>query len=289
MPDNIRPMTPKDTTAPMLTDKGTYTPIGNLRFEEPGGSPNVRVRSRITDLATASGLSRQMQRYFKAMSKDTYSYGLHRGKVHGKNLSRLYSGADNPRIFKRRDQHVLKTDSAVTIMMDCSSSMDGDKYEISSACCAIISEALTELRIPHEILGFTDRRGHICIYPFKWFHKRFSKSSLIDRFSSHLVQKVYTPDGESIVIGASRLLERKERNKMMLVLSDGEPYGTYGGSGEWYLKKVCQMVEASGIHLIGLGIQDSNVESYYTNHAVIYDIEEDLEPMMIEALKKTLI
>ena len=98
----------------------------------------------------------------------------------------------------------------------------------------------------------------------------------------------YTADAEAIVIGANRLAQRKEPNKLMIVLSDGKPEGTFKGDGRWYLRKVCKMIEDSDMNLIGIGVKTSVVKDFYSNCEVVRDIRE-LEKVLIEALKRNLI
>mgnify|MGYP003312686770 CR=1 FL=1 len=87
------------------------------------------------------------------------------------------------------------------------------------------------------------------------------------------------------------LRQRPEKRKVMIVFSDGYPSGrsarhggvrrARGDVGElsWdyreraYLKQVCEWLEKE-IDLVGVGIQDDAVKSYYTEHVVVNDLEE---------------
>jgi cobaltochelatase CobT len=263
-----------------------YTPVGQHEIVKLSGVKGARIET-IGGLLAGNTVSRQVQRYLKIMSKDNYQYGMVNGRIHGKNVHRIYNGEDNPRIFKQKVQHRLKTDTAVEIMLDCSGSMSTHKYCVGAACCMAISKTLWELRIPHEILGFTEDYGSLITYPFKLFPERVLLPELLKRFASSIDQG-YNADGESILIGANRLSERKEPNKLMIVLSDGRPATSgYSGDGRWYLKQVVKRIEESNINIIGIGVQDNSVRQFYSHWRVVSHVE-DLNSVLFELLKESL-
>jgi hypothetical protein len=253
--------------------------------------PNYNVSSlqaaEIKEAVGKSTVSKRVKRYLKIVSKDSYSYGHKRGKLHVKNMHRIYTPAEQPKIFKRKDRAVLKTDTAVQIMLDCSGSMNGHRYTVGSACCVAISQCLTDLRIVHEVLGFSEYR-RLWTYYFKTFEQNMSSDTLVRGLSSSNIRLRENADGESVLYGAERLSQRQERHKLMIVLSDGQPAGTYTGNGHWYLKMVSNAIEASGIDLLGIGIQTEAVKRFYNNHYVV-SIVADLDSVLFSHLKKSLV
>jgi hypothetical protein len=293
LPDNVKPMEKPGTYVYEETSRGMYHPIGDVNIWKFSSDVSTRLLDQINDLTKDATISKSVQKYFKIMSKDTWTYGLKQGRIHGKNLYRLYAtDTQQPKIFKQKNAHRLKTNTAVQIMIDSSGSMNSnDKYANAAACAILISGTLTDLRIPHEILGFTDVDCSIRIYPFKLYNEVYNKKRLLERFASTM-RRSYTPDAEAIVLGASRLMERKEDNKLMIVLSDGTPEGNCikdGRDGVWYLKEVCKILDDDeSVELIGIGIMDNSVEQFYKNHVVISSPDQ-LEEVLIEALERTLI
>jgi len=287
--DNAREMHTRVVTEESLnTDQWSsqYNPVGKHEIATLKGQRGGRVEL-INQHLSGNTVSRQVQRYLKIMSKDSYEYGLVKGRIHGKNVHRIYTGSESPRIFKEKRVHRLKTNTAVEIMLDCSGSMSTHKYTVGAACCMAISKTLWELRIQHEILGFTEDYGTLITYPFKLFSERCSLDTLCKRFASSIIQG-YNADGESILIGANRLAERKEDNKLMIVLSDGRPATSgHSGDGKWYLKTVVKSIEESQINIIGIGIQDTSVRQFYTHWRVV-DKVEDLNKELFELLKDSL-
>jgi len=239
-----------------------------------------------------STVSKQVAKYLQTMSVSTYSYGQTQGKIHSKNVHRVYSGnkipGATPRIFKKKDGSRLNKNSAVELLLDCSGSMSGSKYAIGSACVVALNEALTALQIEHEILGFSSR-GRLITYVFKPYGKRVSKETMADIMSSQQVNMHYNCDGDSILYAAERLLNRKEDRKLLIVLSDGSPCGANGGNADRYLKKVCSDIETkTPIDLVGIGVTTDVVKRYYKHHCVVND-PEDLDMVLFNVLKEFLV
>jgi hypothetical protein len=289
--DPNKQMTPNDEQPLAEKEYAQYTPMGNYRLVKLHNTGiNSYMKDEILSHVDASTLTRSVQKYLKCMTKDTYQYGMERGKLHAKHLPRIFTAERKPRIFKQKHEHILRTDTAVGMLVDCSSSMGTERFAVAMAASLVVSDTLRDLSIVHEILGFTEDRKIISIYEVKAYHEHISREHIIDRMSSNRIEKDYTPDAESIVYAGSRLLERPEANKLLIVMCDGQPMGNFTGSGSWYLRQVCKMIdEGNDMNLIGVGIMMEKVREYYKNAAVVHNIKRDLEPVMIEALKHTLL
>lgn len=91
------------------------------------------------------------------------------------------------------------------------------------------------------------------------------------------------------MLAAERLLSRKEKNKVMIVLSDGQPAGNYGGSGSDYLRYICDKIETeTPIQLHGIGIQSDAVGKFYKSNETIYNLSQ-LEPALLNVLKRNIL
>lgn len=288
--DPDRQMKPKNTYVYQDIERDRYVPIADYNLVEVSRLRDRPYhRNEITNHSDGTALTRSIQKYLRCMARDTYEYGMERGRIHAKHLPRIFTQDRRPKIFKQKHQHILRTDTAVSLLVDCSSSMESTRFTLAAASALVVSDTLRELQITHEILGFTEEKKRIVIYAFKGFTELLNHDRTLDRLSKEF-DMGYTPDGESIVYAANRLIERPEENKVLMVLCDGQPMGSFQGSGEWYLKQVCQTIEKSGeMQLIGIGIQHTGVKRFYKNHAIVNDLAKDLEPVMIEVLTKSLL
>ena len=93
-------------------------------------------------------------------------------------------------------------------------------------------------------------------------------------------------DGECVQFAARELLARKEKGKILIVVSDGYPCANMRGDlASQHLRKVVQEIEKSEIKIAGIGVMDDSVKRFYTNNATIYHIE-DLPKALLEQVRK---
>jgi len=88
---------------------------------------------------------------------------------------------------------------------------------------------------------------------------------------------------------ARRLAQRPESRKVMITLSDGEPYAADNNSIlDADLKLAVAQVVAAGIEVVGIGIQTSSVSKYYPDHMKVYNLK-DLAPGLFRCLRRYLV
>lgn len=237
----------------------------------------------------------------------TFKGGYEVGRLDSRRLVAAVGGASN--VYKRRsDAHDINT--AVTLLVDLSGSMEGDKLNKALEATIIMVEGLERAGVACEVLGhcygpyqvvrvipdterdrmFKDvsaeiysRAAPIFIREYKPFDKtvRQCRGTL-----GHMLGDCdgANADGEALLFAAGRLLKRPEPKKVLIVLSDGEPATDRRRDAQWHLKQVTQQLEAEpGLELAALGICDDSPKDYYTRHAVVYDASE-----LPEALTKIL-
>lgn len=286
---------PERREVPRWDRSAPYVPWDRMKVHELEAT-HTQFRDfqrRAIELALGSStVSKQVSKYLKALVSESYTYGQKRGKIHMKNMHRIISQkpmpGTSPSIFKKRNSSVLKTDTAVTLLVDCSGSMGGSKYATAAACVVALSETLTAIQVPHEILGFTESYG-LTHYVFKNFSTTLTKEKLLNIMASDKINMNNNADGESLHWAAQRLLRRKESRKLLIVLSDGAPAGSFTGDGQAYLKQVAETIEnESPIDLVGIGILTRAPERFYKNHIVVTHTEE-LDTTLFGLLKKFLI
>lgn len=252
-----------------------------------GGYDNYRYRKSAKH-ADRSVISKQIRKYLQALSTDSWAYGKTRGRLANRSISRCYSGQRAPRVFRQKEVAKVRLDTAITLLLDCSGSMSGSRYDIGSGCCICMHETLQGLGIPHEILGFTDDT-RLVLLEFKPFAASTNRDKLGKALASHKVDMNFNADGESIMQAAERLMTRPEKNKVLIVLSDGSPAGHYLGDGEDYLKEVVGVIEKdSPISIHGIGIESRDVQKFYSSWKVV-DYPEDLDAALMGVLKNSVI
>jgi hypothetical protein len=254
-------------------------------------------------------MQKDIERMLAAQSQVIRNPGLRSGRLHAPNLHRLMAGDD--RIFYRKAEHKSK-DTAVTLMIDNSGSMNGAKCQTAMVSGYALSSTLDRCNIPHEVLGFTtggfdvprsiyegmlnemretgirfNRQIPIHIPIYKDFDERISPmvKRRIATMAYSQVGLAGNIDGESLEYGAVRLLKRREKRKVMIVLSDGHPVEARDASA--HLKLVVKDLTKIGIEMIGIGIKDNAVRSFYPKHVVLNNLN-DLPGQVMNELKAIL-
>ena len=253
------------------------------RFDE------VIEAANLAEEAEVLNLYKSVRRFSKALSK-----------IHEPSLSSLLS-----RFSPIKDADAL----CVSILIDNSGSMRGERVIYTAAWGILIAEWMDRLRISTEILGYTTRawKGGQSREAWMAAGKPMNPGRLNDL--RHLVYKSFSAsigasatnfgvmakegllkeniDGEAILWAASRLQQQPSANKILFVISDGAPVDDStlsvnpGNYLEKHLRAVIDTVSTKiKLYAIGLGF---DVSRYYPNAITINDATE-LGPRFFEVL-----
>jgi cobaltochelatase CobT len=240
-------------------------------------------------------LQKDLERAITARSASVWENGRRSGRLHAGNLSRLAVG--DGRVFRKKHESTSK-DVAVELVVDMSGSMGGSKIHTAAQAAYALASVLDRLNIKSEAICFTtgeivdaermekeaaklgkrfSRCESLYMPILKSFNERMQSTEVRNRFAwlpncNTLANNV---DGESIEIAARRLMQRREQGKIMIVLSDGAP-ACYGGgaAAHQHLKDTVGKIEASGVRVVGIGIQSDAVKQFYKRQMVISNVSE---------------
>jgi uncharacterized protein with von Willebrand factor type A (vWA) domain len=176
-------------------------------------------------------------------------------------------------IFLRRELP-LEYDYAVEILIDLSGSMEGVRIQEAYKAVVTICEALSNIGIKMSLTGFNDR-----LYQYKDFEQNYDDTLRektenmnievgIRREDGKESKAKYNDDAWAVKKVTDRIMSRKEKKKIVFVLSDGLPVPS-GKYTDTDLKKIIVDIEKQKIvHIIGLGIGPgtSHVSSFYTDN-----------------------
>ncbi len=200
----------------------------------------------------------------------------------------------------------------ITILLDNSGSMRGLPIIMSALTCEILTNMLEKFAVKTEIIGFTtaDWKGgkskklweiqgkkrncgrlndlrHII---YKTANQNFKKSKI--NLGLMLKEGVLKEniDGEALLFAKSRLMQRSEKRKILMIISDGTPVDDSTNSNNDdkdilinHLNQVIKKIEKENkIELVGIGI-GHNVGDFYKNSITIKNIDE-LGDVMIKKL-----
>lgn len=204
----------------------------------------------------------------------------------------------------------------VTILVDHSGSMAGQKILLAAATCDVVIDFLRMLGVQFEVLGFTTVEWKGGRSRRLWrqqggmgapgrladtLHIIYKSAKLPDRpLSADLLKSMLRRDllkenidGEAIEWAISRQMEIEAGRRIIIVLSDGAPVddSTLHANDKdilsRHLTEVVSRTEVeNNVELIGVGI-GFDTSKYYRNSALVRDIN-DLGTTVIDMLRGVL-
>jgi nitric oxide reductase activation protein len=170
----------------------------------------------------------QLKRIFQNDIEETAYRG--NGKI---SINRLNGNRATARVFTKRVDPHDKSNFAVCILVDESGSMScGGKAIAARKSCIALAEIFANLNIPCYIMGFTaDSQGYDIIHYhyIAWKNTRKERIKLIN-----MSARSCNCDGYSVRYATKVLEDAKAENKLLIVLSDGQPAARnyYDGIGD---------------------------------------------------------
>jgi len=255
-------------------------------------------------------LKAKLERALQAQEQVHWQREQERGDIDRSSVAKL-AMAPAYRTPFRQKRRAPTRDAAITLLIDLSGSMAGEKLTLARLCAAALADALTELDFDCEVLGYSSVEDP-CMRALYEAHIAAGQSIGAGGFNRYLEKldlRVYkrfdsrnlnglaaiecgheNPDGEALAWAADRLLAQRAKRRILLVLSDGYPAT---GEGHPLILKTdllarVKRCEQAGIDLIGIGVLEDAVETFYPNNVVVRNLE-DLPATVFEALQNTLL
>jgi cobaltochelatase CobT len=238
-------------------------------------------------------LARELQQLLATPAQVGWDIDQEEGRVDGRRLAQLVATPAEARVF-RMERAEPGIDCAVTFLVDCSGSMK-ENSESVAMLVDVFARALELAGASAAILGFTTRawNGGRAIRDWAQAGKPGSPGRLNERL--HLVFKdpdeTYRKsrpdiaallkndlfregfDGEGLHWACEKLVRRAERQKIILVISDGSPMDTAthlhngGGYLDRHLRDVVRTWEhTANLHVLGLCVAQAPSPYYRQSH-----------------------
>ena len=319
--DNRKSWRPISTALDAWVTRDTHSSRNPLRHPN-NGKQYMKLLSEIGSRTAV--MKRKLERALLTASEADYVSGQRAGRLDVRRRGvQIMQGAEN--IFRRKMEG-KSVDTAVSIVVDASSSMDGSRMKLASQVCVALAEALEKTSVDLEIIAFQSGIGdgaehsdavrnayhsayesvkqmqrngiagaslfHRCepvtIYELKAFEDnlRVCRDSL--GAMPHLADGC-TPDGDGMLGAAKRLLSNKKPKKIMLVLTDGgSGYSRITGNCEDYAKMAINFCTKMGITVVGVGIQSDHGNGMYKNWTVVNELA-DLDKAIIDNIARLIL
>jgi hypothetical protein len=245
------------------TDMSEYE-LKKKKTRNKGYAPNFNIDNT---------LPKKIAQLLKVYSQTKWQGGKKNGKINKRRLAKISIGQDN--VFRKRIVHDVM-DTTVLLLVDTSGSMGGmnagEKYGIASRAAVKMSMCLRKLHIPHAVHGFTTGYGEHCLQLLhKDFNEKVTPEELWERLAD--VDMWGNVDSVNVDYAHDCLLNQKQKRRILIVLSDGQPVG--GPNSPAMLKKVVGDIHnKSPVEVYGIGIKTDAVKRYYPDHVVLRDLSK---------------
>jgi cobalamin biosynthesis protein CobT len=234
-----------------------------------------------SSVVAQENFAQQVRKLIQIRAKVQTQYGVKKGKLDQSRLSRICFNTPgfNERVFKNKIEN--KTlDAAISVLVDMSGSMSGKKAYYALASTLLLNEVASTLNIPLEIVGFSDTtesKSDPLMFIYKSFSTlKVSSDDLKTSFAKSSPWMNGNPDGENILWAYDRLIKRKERKRILIVMSDGSPAATRSSYGieHFTLETIREIEKSKKVDIYGLGLCSDSVRHYYKAHDVVNNPEE---------------
>lgn len=180
------------------------------------------------------------------------------GKI---NLKRAYSNRVTARVFDRRVAPNNKSNFSVTILVDESGSMSGrNKYISARHSCIALAEVFNNLGIPCYIMGFTAdtmRYDIVHNHYIAWKNTHSERLKLLN-----IAARANNCDGYSIRYATEILKKNRSENKLLIVLSDGQPAASNYYDGVADTKQAIRDAKKTA-NVLGVAIGNADTETIH--------------------------
>ena len=212
------------------------------------------------------------KRKLRPSFKSRFKGGKEEGDLDARSIWKLAAKEGDD--FFEISRKVPEKKTCASILCDLSgsvASLGADAAEKLQAAAFLLSEALSEAGVEHEILGFCaphDETLAEAKAPASYARKScrletivakgFSEKSLAGLASLRPMQSDNC-DGESVAVACERLRKRPAKNKLLFLVSDGKPFMQDSDPAllDAHLRTVCLQAARDKIRVISLGFSKS--------------------------------
>jgi cobalamin biosynthesis protein CobT len=227
-----------------------------------------------------------------------------RGRLDNRALASVKTG--NTRVFNERVMGD-STNVAVTLLVDCSYSMNGARMRMAAEAAQVFGEALNPLNVKFNIWGFQTMDSSYQLWngysetPYNRISPyRFLKvKGFSERWATGAKRIPNLPsmcdgcndDGGALRWAARKLLAQDADRHILIVLSDGRPNDPRAPELALLrndLNLAIEEITHCGVEVIGLGIEAKHVRDYYPTCDVVTDLAQ-LPASVMRLLKDSLL
>ncbi|MTH51982.1 hypothetical protein GKZ89_01080 [Bacillus mangrovi] len=268
--------------------------------------PAVATPGELTLYSENKAAVSHYQKKLKQMIKKTLEHkktsprtNLHTGRL-GRKLLRWLTD-DNPRLFYKKQEPDMQIDAVFSLLVDCSASMH-DKMEDTKLGITLFHEALKSVGVVHQVTGFwEDTNEASAASQPNYFHRVISFQGSLSKGAGPAIMQLNPEednrDGFAIRHMTRELTARYEKQKFLIVFSDGEPAAMdYEQKGIVDTHEAVIEARKRGIEVINIFLSNGDVaeaqvktiQNIYGKYSIIVPNVSDLPDVLFPLLRKLL-
>jgi len=300
----LESQSPLTTLRPFSTKYDVYEKVKSFSEKDRNIYTEIEDKAR----TAIDYLRKRLLGVLRAKTASHWSRNELKGRLDLQKLPRII--ASKPKNIYKKRREGLKLKTAVTILVDASGSM---VKEVGQVILTALTEPLSQINIPTEIISFTTRGEHIKLAEketgkkledlanfytrvdnlyfriYKSFNEPFNKAKY--RLGSYDTVD-YTPLVEGIEYAGKRLWKynrQKITRRILFVITDGVPYSRLAFKhGDLFVKLVskdCKLLNKAGVEVCGIGLKQTWVKNIFPDSVIINDLD-DLGSLATQLIKK---
>lgn len=238
-----------------------------------------------------SRFRKEVEKIFR--NKETYNLRAQKkGVLDTGNLWKF--GVKDYNIFMKKGAPIT-TDYVAFVLQDGSGSMRSNHKEFYSAKAMSVMEEGLKGIIPLKVSTFSVERSTVIHYTAKDWKDNSTTHNYSYNFHRSRTASGGNKDGYSIRVATAELMKRPEKDRILIILSDGLPSDYNGGEAEGILdvKEAVKEARKKGIHVVSIifgteQFREENIQSYKTmyDRNIISCEPEMITNNLIKMLKK---
>jgi|GEM_PF-4300373 len=237
----------------------------------PAGRGDQQAYERIID-ANRSYLKKIYKEVQKIIQEEGVTTQRHR--YIGRRVDAKSAYKVDQRYFTKKKNPDKLLDMSVVVLVDNSGSMGGKRLTAAKESAMLLAEVLEWLEIPTLIAGYHCDHS-LCFHVYKQFEDVKTAKYAVNRMTAEGDNR----DGMALGIAANFLAERSEQNKLLVIISDGQPNSSgYGGEpARNDIRAMVRSARRSGIKTLAfaIGEDQSQIKQIYGEaHIDISDVEQ---------------
>lgn len=210
-------------------------------------------------------VSKRMQSAIADVFEERLNGTIENGLLFGNRINPAASASGDGRVFRRRTMPDDSVDIAVSLLIDQSGSMSGNRIAKAMEMAILVEDFCRGLGIPVSIVGH-NVTNQVQMYQYI----DFDDTSKNGRYSLlRMSAEGCNRDGLPLRYCVNRLLQRSEENKLMILVSDGKPNddGYRGVQAYDDLRQVKRDCDRKGIILLAaaIGEDKEQIHAIYGN------------------------